>query len=327
MDSSWSYIYTPDGVKQIATQHLEYVRTTDTNLYLDFGNEELDAHMTPMAAGDFAVVLGRPGNGKTAVLAHFARRAALKHLDSPSKFGPPILISLEMPVEEIVMREIALHSKTDSRKIRTNDPNVDWAVVNSAVANLEPIYYVGSSIHKRGSLPPIMSVIKSAINSIVDTYEFIPSLICIDYLQRMRLDSKTRDRRTELAEIVSSLKDIALSLQTRVILGSQVGRDIEKESVVPLPTLASGKETGSIEEDADLVLGCFRPARHLPIGSVIPRTNPERIVTDTLYFIQLLKQRNGVVGMGTWMNFEADINRFSELELVYLNPTNGVNNP
>lgn len=146
-----------------------------------------------------------------------------------------------------------------------------------------------------------------------------PRLILVDYVQRVHPE-RTYDRRREVSEIVERCKDLALQYGCVVGIGSQVARQADERPIPGLPILKDGKETGNLEETADLVWGLWRPIMYLRDGEDIPYSRDGRTVTPTLFSIQCLKQRIGKgVGQGFWLHFAPEYNQFNELAYIDLN--------
>ena len=314
-------LHTPRDARDLAHTYVERVRSqASSGTQASFGVSSLDNYLNGLKPGDLVVVLARPSNGKTQMLLHLARTAAFhyKIVQDRNTFGPPIFVSFETDIESLYVRDVSYHTGIDSSLIYSGQVE-DWDAVHDGVDmayDKAPIFYMGHSSAAGRKRPRItLQSVWDSVDYAVDKYQFRPSLLCFDYLQLMKLDRSTRDRRLDLAEIVSSLKDMALVYNTPVILASQAGRDVDSKAI-PAPDLSSGKETGAIEETADVVLGLMRPARYFPIGENVPGSSAELVVTEELFFTQVLKQRNGPVGKGFWLHFDMTVGRLSDIDLV-----------
>jgi len=227
---------------------------------------------------------------------------------------PPVFISAEMAIEEIVLREVSNYIPIDSMLLERGEVDT-WDNVHKAVdeiAERRPIIFVGHSLDI-GRKRPRISVenIRMCLQSIQDQWGARPTLVSVDYAQRLKLDKATRDRRGEVSEIVESIKDMALEFATPFNLGSQVGRQVD-ERKPPIPTLADAKETSNLEETADSILAFMRPSRYYKVGEKIPGSDME--CHENLFFVSVLKQRQGKVG-NCWLWFDMAISRLSDIEI------------
>jgi replicative DNA helicase len=312
-------IYKP--LDYIDNIHLHLERLADENISgISIGIETIDKYLDPLQKADLAIMLARPSMGKSVIAAHYARRGAIVYKNDQSSYAPPIFVSAEMPIEEIAIRCLSTYTGLDSRIIRTGKSNNDWKFLHTKADSMiedYPIIYVGASIYTKNEQKRRLSInfVQECIDKICNEYGNSPSIVMIDYLQRLSMDGGSQDRRALISEIVEQTKDMALLYQIPILLCSQAGRSVD-EKPFPVPDLQSGKETGNIEESADVVLGGFRPSRVFKIGQVIPKTEHNIICEEDLYFMSILKQRNGICG-GAWIKMDARISELSDYETDY----------
>lgn len=317
-------IFSPAEVKAISRQHIDHIRSGVALKGIDTGIRRLDEYLNPIYPGQIGIALARPSNGKTSFMMHMVRRAAMQWsaTENPDTLGP-IVVSAEMSVEEIAVREISHFIPYNSALLFRGQVE-DWDEVDEAINRIyreSPIVYVGHSGYSRDRRPRMsMENISRAVETICDRYGKPPSIVAIDYVQRLSLDRTSKDRRTELSEIVERCKDMALALHTPVILGSQAGRAVESKQP-PVPDMEDAKETGNIEETADVIYSLMRPSRYYKIGEIIPKTEDNLICDENLFYIRILKQRMGDAGRGFWVEFDMSISRLADREMdrVYLN--------
>lgn len=192
--------------------------------------------------GELVIIAGRPGMGKSLIAKDFAESA-----------GVPVLIfSLEMSKFELIKRQIAGVSRVDFESIRTsNIADEDWDNVIRAADKLTtlPIHYNDSGKLTITELCAIAETKKLTHNI---------GLIIIDYLQLIKSTEKTEMREREVANITRELKGLARSLNIPIICLAQLNRKCE-ERVPPKPKLSDLRESGAIEQDADIVGFLFRP--------------------------------------------------------------------
>lgn len=257
---------------------------------LSSGFNKLDSLTQGFQTSDLIIIAGRPSTGKTALCLNFALNV-LKH----SKL-PIIFFSLEMSKEQLIYRLISSDAKIDLMKLRKgNLYKKDWIKLSECIKNLAYLpFFIDDSANL--SVQNIRAIIKKIFfeqNKI--------GLIIIDYLQLMQsTKSKIENRAQELSQITRSLKIIAREFNVPIIVLSQLNRNIEIR-INKTPVLSDLRESGSIEQDADLIL-----MLHKHYESNI---NKKNYITE----LTLAKQRNGPTGM-VRLTFNSDYVTFSELD-------------
>ena len=239
---------------------------------LTTGFGELDSVTEGLHPTQLVIIAARPAVGKTA----FALNLALAAAKSTKK--NIAIFSLEMPAEQLIMRMISSLGQIDNKKLSTGKlENEDWRRFNEAISILSDtnIYF-----HDAGGVTP--SEIKAKCRRLATSGEGL-GLVIIDYLQL--IDSSSRysgSRQQEVSEISRSLKTMALELEVPVIALSQLSRSVEKREDKK-PVLSDLRESGSIEQDADIVAALHAPDVEVPVGDEVP--NPIQLI--------ILKHRNG----------------------------------
>lgn len=223
------------------------------------GFEEIDNITNGFQKGDLIILAARPGMGKTAIALNFIYNAA-KSLtkNKQSKKKKIVLFSLEMGKEQICRRLISLCAKAesiDSNKLRNcNFSDSEWDMVTAACDEISTLPIL---IDDSANLSIID--IQSKLKQLSNEYEI--KLVVVDYLQLIR-GQKIRGnvqytRQQEVAFISKTLKSIARLINTPIIALAQMSRDIEKRSTGPV--LADLRESGAIEQDADIVSFLYHP--------------------------------------------------------------------
>ena len=304
------YCFSPNQSAEYAWRELEDIRQ-GKGRGIPFGIPKMDAKIKPYPRpGELVVYLGRPSNGKTAFLVYLARYTAKNH-------GPVIFVTAEVPVEVLEFICVSSEAKVDSVDIQMG--NYDIAVVRQAVDSRKrlPIYMMGNSLRSGKGRPKLtMEAIQRGVEYFV-SQGVKPVRVLIDYAQRIQ--GNAYDRRKEVSEVVERAKDLALQYGCIVDLGSQVGRTVDSHAIRGLPDLASGKETGNIEETADIVLGLWRPIMYYEKGDAVGFTQ-KHIVTENLFGIRCMKRRPGVgAGQFFWLHFAPEYNQFAEFAHIDLN--------
>ncbi len=236
------------------------------------GYRELDRLTSGLQPSELVIIAGRPSMGKTAFALNLAQSAALKA-------GAPVaFFSLEMSSEQLGLRLLSSQAKVEGEKLRSGflSPR-EWKELIKAADTLSkaPI-----SIDDTAAL----SVIEMRAKARRLKAEKKCDLVVVDYLQLMRGSGRTDSREQEISEISRSLKGLAKELKVPVIALSQLNRKVE-DRPNKRPQLADLRESGAIEQDADLIMFVYRDRVY----------NPESPAENTAEVI-IGKQRNGPLG-------------------------------
>jgi replicative DNA helicase len=238
------------------------------------GFPELDEMTTGFQKGDIVVVGGRPSMGKTALSLNIAQHVgvALKE--------PVAIFSLEMSTRQLVMRMLCSEAMVDSNKVRKGFVSKqDWHKLTSAAGRLTeaPIFIDDSSD---------INVLEMRAKARRLKMEHGLSLVIVDYLQLMRGRASFERREQEISDISRSLKSLAKELDIPVIALSQLNRGVELRTD-KRPNLADLRESGAIEQDADVILFLYR-------DEVYDKNNPDKRGKAEAI---VAKQRNGPTGV------------------------------
>jgi replicative DNA helicase len=233
------------------------------------GFYELDDLTTGLQKSDLVIVAGRPSMGKTAFMLNMALSAALK--------GSTVCIfSLEMSREQLVMRMLCSEAGVDMQNVKTG--RLSDSELMQISNTLDPLSKANIYIDDTGGVN--VTEIRSKCRRLKSSRGL--DMVVIDYLQLMQTSGKSENRVTEIAEVTRSLKILARELNVPIILGSQLSRGPENRPD-HRPHMADLRESGSIEQDADMVMMLFRPA-------VYDET------ADNTAEVILAKNRNGPTG-------------------------------
>lgn len=266
---------------------------------------DLNKKTAGLQPSDLIIVAARPSMGKTTFAMNLCENASMVDIDDPNdldeagrprkKPAKPVLIfSLEMPSEQIMMRMLASLSRVDQTKIRTGKihDDEDWARISSTMAMLQKrknIYIDDSS----GLTPTELS---SRARRVYRENGGL-SMIMVDYLQLMRAPEFSDNRTLEIAEISRSLKALAKELNVPVVALSQLNRSLEQRAD-KRPVNSDLRESGSIEQDADLIMFIYRDE--------VYNDNSE---LKGIAEIIIGKQRNGPIGR-VRLTFQGQFSRF-----------------
>jgi replicative DNA helicase len=249
---------------------------------LSTGYIDLDNQLTGLHSGELIILAARPGIGKTSLAMNIAMHVALE--EEPKAVA---IFSLEMPADQLLMRLLASSARVDMKKLRggrlTQNDEEKFQDMAGKLYNA-PIY-----IDDSGGLSPFDLRAKARRLKQKDPRL---SLIVIDYLQLMHQKGKVESRQLEVSEISRALKQLAKELEVPVIALSQLNRKVE-ERKGGKPMLSDLRESGSIEQDADVVMFIHREDQDegSPDGD-------EAAKARTAIPVELIvaKQRNGPVG-------------------------------
>jgi replicative DNA helicase len=251
------------------------------------GYTDLDKMTAGMQPSDLIIVAARPSMGKTTFAMNLAEHAAM------TQDKPVLIYSLEMPSEQIMMRMLASLGRINQTKVRTGQlDDDDWARLSSTMGLLmeKGKMYVDDA----SGLTP--TDVRSRARRIARDHGGI-SMIMVDYLQLMRVPSLSDNRTLEIAEISRSLKALAKELQCPVIALSQLNRTLEQRAD-KRPINSDLRESGSIEQDADLIMFIYR-------DEVYNEDSAEKGVAEII----IGKQRNGPIGK-VRLTFQGQFSRF-----------------
>ena len=238
------------------------------------GFKELDQRTAGFQPSDLIIVAGRPSMGKTAFCLNLAQYAAIE------KGIPVAIFSLEMSKEQLVIRMLCSEAHVEGTRLRTGYLNEsDWPRLTLAAGNLSdaPIYIDDTAA---------LSVLELRAKARRLNVEHGLGMLVIDYLQLMRGRSRVESRQQEISEISRSLKALAKELNIPVIAVSQLSRKTEERRDFR-PQLSDLRESGAIEQDADLILFLYRDELYNRSDD-----NPNRGKAEVI----IGKQRNGPIG-------------------------------
>jgi len=271
-----------DGVKRIWNQ----IITGEGVTGLSTGFTELDNKLSGLQPSDMIILAARPSVGKTAFALNIAANAALQGKSA-------LLFSLEMAKEQLVQRLLCMVGRVDSDRLRKGFlAKNEFPKVQEAAAKLEK---ANIFIDESAGLTPLELRSKARRHASQHPLD----LIIIDYMQLMHVSSRTENRQNEISIISRSIKGLARELSVPIVTLSQLSREAEKDDR-GIPKLAHLRESGAIEQDADVVLILARP----------PAT--EREERENVIIVNVAKQRNGPTGRFELL-FRTNIQRFENL--------------
>jgi replicative DNA helicase len=256
------------------------------------GFRQVDKLLGGLQKSDLVIVAGRPGMGKTSLILSFAQNAARKYNQRVAVF------SLEMSAEQLVQRLIASETGIDSQRLRLgNLREEEWPVFIQATGALsETMIFIDDT--------PSISAMQLRTKARRLYAEHGLDLIIVDYLQLMQTDRRIDNRVQEISLLSRSLKGLARELNIPVVVASQLSRAVEQRNDKH-PMLSDLRESGSIEQDADVVVFIYRDEYYSP------ETDQPNIAE-----IIVSKHRNGPTGMVP-LFFKKELAKFCEVEIFH----------
>ncbi len=250
------------------------------------GFTDMDDRTAGLQRGDLIIVAGRPSMGKTTLAMNIAENAAIAHR------VPTAIFSMEMSAEQLSFRMIGSIGRVNQSHLRKGSlTDEDWSRIDSAVSIMSeaPLF-----IDDSPALTP--TEVRARARRLKREHDL--GLIVIDYLQLMQVAGTKENRATEISEISRSLKALAKELSVPVIALSQLNRSVEQRTDKK-PVMSDLRESGAIEQDADLIVFIYREEVYEP-------DTPRRGIADII----IGKQRNGPIGefhltfLGEFTKFE-----------------------
>ncbi len=255
------------------------------------GFHEFDTQTAGLQPSDLIVIAARPSMGKSAFMTCIAEHAGM------ILKVPVAMFSLEMSKEQLIQRMLCSRARVDAHKVRTGFlAQSDWPALTSAAAKLSeaPIFIDDT---------PGLTVLELKAKARRLKAQFDIKMVIVDYLQLMQGGANSESRQQEISEISRSLKALARELHVPVIAISQLSRAVESRND-HRPQLSDLRESGAIEQDADMVVLLLREEYYNP-------TEENRGKAEVI----IAKQRNGPVG-SVFLTFIREYTRFENAELV-----------
>jgi len=283
-------------IKEAIVQIEEASKREDSLSGVPSGYARLDRMTSGWQPSDLIIIAARPSMGKTAFVLSMTRNMAVEHK------RPVAFFSLEMASIQLVNRLIVAETELPSERIRNGRlERWEWEQLDYKIKNLveAPIYIDDT---------PAISVfeLRAKCRRLKNLYDV--EIIIIDYLQLMTGPPETKgNREQEVSSISRSLKSIAKELNVPIIALSQLNRSVETRSGSKRPQLSDLRESGAIEQDADLVLFIHRPEKYGM--DVDEEGNSVRGLAEII----VAKHRNGAVG-DINLKFRDEFAKFSDLE-------------
>ena len=283
------------SIRDIVLQSLDNIEAASRNkgavTGIATGFYDLDYKTAGLQSSDLILLAARPSMGKTAFVLNIAEHTAIKNNITTAIF------SLEMSRTQLVNRMFSMNSRVDAQMLRTgNLEDADWANL------MESARVIGESGLIIDDTPGIsITELRSKCRKF--KLEHNLGLVIIDYLQLMSGSGRSESRQQEISEISRSLKALAREISCPVVALSQLSRAVEKRDDTR-PMLSDLRESGAIEQDADVVMFIYRDEYY-------NKESQEAGITEII----VAKQRNGPTGT-VKLGWQAEYTKFVNLERV-----------
>ncbi len=238
------------NLREVLNVNIENIQLAEKNggmiPGLTTGFTDLDKKTTGLQKSDLIIIAARPSMGKTAFALNIAQNAAIK------KKARVVIFSLEMSKEQLGLRLLSMESRIDSKKLRMGDEkSYDWTDINRAIDKLSSCDIIIDDTPGIGVMEIRNKCRRITADKKVD-------LILVDYLQMMSADRTSENRQQEVTTISRYLKQLAREMECPVVVLSQLSRASEKRPGSHRPLLSDLRESGAIEQDADVVMFLYR---------------------------------------------------------------------
>jgi replicative DNA helicase len=297
-------------IRQLLEQYLEApgIESRDSSALAGIrtGFVDLDTYLGGLKRSDLVILAARPSLGKTSLALNIARNAAV------GQGARVAIFSLEMAAGQLAQRMLASESGIDSTRLRLGEQTEaeEQKIMHAMGVLADAEIYIDDMAVQR------VSEIRGKAHRL--HRERPLDLIVVDYLQLIQGSSNRHDGRVaEVSEISRALKALARELDVTVLACSQLSRAPEQR-VPHIPMLSDLRESGSIEQDADVVMFIYREDIYIN-EEEWQRTNPDRPFPEGIAQVIIAKHRNGPTGT-VHMRFRKNLTRFEDLALMSAEP-------
>jgi len=281
------------GLIDALEKKIEFLRSNQGQLAgLSTGFTDLDRSTTGFHPGDLVILAGRPSMGKTSFALNIAEHVVMYEKK------PALVFSMEMPAEQLALRMLSSFARIPMGKLRSgelDDRDMDRLVSQTGFLREAPLF-----IDETGAMSPLD--VRARARRVKQRHGL--GLIVVDYIQLMQIPGSRDGRVNEISEISRSLKALAKELEVPVIALSQLNRGVEQRDN-KRPRMADLRESGGIEQDADLCLFIYR-------DEVYNKESPDKGTAEII----IAKQRNGPLGT-VRTAFFGEFTRFENLAQGY----------
>jgi replicative DNA helicase len=311
-------IFSPAQVARVGTANIEE-RVANRGNGVPFGVPVVDEKFLPMLPGELAVIISRPGHGKSAHLMRWARHRA-NWLQTNQKHDRVVVyLTLEQSVEELYSFHVSAECgiAVDLMARGTIDETQLEIVRDYGIRrSTNPLWFMGFSSERRKKRPRTdLESVDQSLRRIENwgmegKRELKIDFILIDYLQRLPFVGSQESKTIGMDDNLNRMKDLGMSFGCPVAAGVQARREVDSYSV-PIPEMWDGQWTSAIEQVPDRVMASVRPIKYKKEGESFGKTIVEGRNQNLL---ALWKQRMGDAPFSWWLMFDMAYNRLNDAE-------------
>jgi len=286
------YLHSPADLGNL---HLEHYHKIKANPGIKFQIPSLDRYCIPLRPGDLITVIGRPGHGKSSLLARQAKVTANDIAMRGAQLSECVIyISWEQHAEELeaYFEADSDYTVSDYAWGRVSVEQVEQKSMHRAKLPLWMIGHSGKNV-ARQTIPLTLSVVFQAIESMAHTFEKSPKpiLMCFDYAQLIPDEGRHRNRYEEVAAAIRATKHLALRIGCPALIGVQARREVDDRQI-PIPGMNDGYESSGLEHVPDKIFGIWRPYKtHRNEESVQIAPGVNVPVKPETFIMRMSKQR------------------------------------
>lgn len=305
-------VHTP---ADLATAYVQFAEQIQADPGIPLGIPGTEEAVIPLRAGNLIVIIGRPGHGKSSLMAYIAKVEADRiQARGMADRECVVYVTWEQSAEELeaFFQSGQLYSVSDLAWGRVDLEVIRRQSVERAGV---PIWVIGHGIGRAGQKMPRMfpDVVMNALESMQEDYGVKPTLIVFDYMQLIPI-REARERVEQVTEAPVRIKELANRIGTVALVGAQARQEIDDRHD-KLPGLRDAQWASAIGQTADKAFGLWRPALTEEEGAIIKLEGKSYEVTENLLLFRMLKQRFEQ-GRHTWaLYFDPAYLRLAELEM------------
>jgi replicative DNA helicase len=287
-------VFNPSHIASNTIQVIEERKNSpDMGVYTGF--PPLDRDMLPLVPGELMVVTARPGNWKTGFMLGMAEHESNVIVKQKLENEVAVYVTWEISIEEAGLMELCGKTGINTSYVArgmTTDEQLVMLKREAIKRSGTPLWMLGhSNVNNERRVGLSVEELWTAFQYMQDELGLKIRVAFLDYLNRIRFED-SRERRLQVELAVNSLKDMALGLGTRIVVGSQAKRNVD-ERVVKIPTMSDSMESSAIEHVADKMIGAWIPKTTEAVGDELP-SFPGYYVKENSLVLGLAKQKYGI---------------------------------
>lgn len=288
-------VHSPVDLSGMHISHYERIKNSSG---ITFGIEAIDKKVIPQHPGDVTYFCGRPGHGKSSLLAFMARRESKEIQKRQAKKECIVYVTWEQTAEELEAF-FQINEQYTATDYAWGRVPVD-VVKTQAYKRVDvPIWVIGHSIKNAGIQLPRMTVdiVFHCLESMKQDFGITPVLMCMDYIQLVPIPRQAR-RTEQINEAVIQVKELAMRMACPAIVGVQASRSVDERNL-KIPEMRDAQWASAIEQSADKFFGLWRPFQTENENDTVSFDDFDYAVTPELFILRMVKQRFES-GRATW---------------------------